>query len=306
MCVCVISYWTQLAGGHGVSDLALSPSQTGGIFVTHLRRAVGIRAENSFYAASVPLWNNSTQQRQLEPFPFLLPHVIFADLYTKSPHLFDPLNMDPEDLPPNWWSHSVFLSHGERAVPVSLYSDGVPHTKTDTFYAWYFKISSDPTRHLICTVRKLDVCQCGCRGTCTFGAIQRVLTWSMNALASGNWPTADHMGCDIEYPMLGPLAKGYVGGLAEYRGDLLEMITAFGLKRWDSVDNPCFYCGCSRDTIFDFPESVATCCWADRDSVAFDIMVRRCLKKYLYQARLCGRSFSILWYLINLFQVLVC
>ncbi len=213
--VCVIAYWAQVAGAHGLSDLALSPNQTGGNFATHLKRAVGIRAESIFYIASVPLWSNTKQERELESFPFLLPHVVFSNMYKKSPHLFDPLNLDPSELPPHWWSHSVLLSHGERAVPVTLYSDGVPHTKNDSFYAWYFQIGSDPTRHLLCSVRKLDLCQCGCRGMCTFGAIQRVLAWSMNAVACGNFPTANHIGEGIEYPELGPLAGGYVGGLIE-------------------------------------------------------------------------------------------
>ena len=277
--VCTLSWHAQRAGAHGVEDISLSPLQTGGNFQSHLEQAVGLRSADSFYLASIPMWNHQDQQRSLEPFPFVLPHIIFRNCYIREPLLFDQLNLDHCDVPPSWWDHPVFKSHGGDAFPVALYSDGVPHSKSDGFVCWYFSLVNSKQRHLVCTLRKSDVCRCGCKGNCSFGSIQRVIAWSMNQLASGQMPSRDHLGNLIPNATLGEIADGKVGGLVEYRGDLLEMTSAFGFTNWSNVLNPCFLCGANRGNMFDYPSDVASCIWPERDAAAYDIMIERSLKK---------------------------
>ena len=172
----------------------------------------------------------------------------------------------------------MFGAHGDKAIPVSLYSDGVPHSKTDSFDAYYLKFLHSSERHMICCVRRIDLCRCGCNGMCTFGSIGRVISWSLNALATGHWPTTDHLGVPIASPA-GLLADGCVGGLVEYRADLLEFVTAFGFKSWANKINPCFLCGSSKEDLFMFPNSVGECKWPLRGENAFPIMKSRPIKR---------------------------
>ncbi len=152
--VCAMAWHAERGGCHGVADLALDPCSTGGNFYTHLTRAVGLKSMECFYSAKIPLWNCDNQSRELTEFPFHLPHVIFHDLFVRRPLLFDPINIDFTEMPPCYSDHAVVMLHGAKAMPCSLYSDGVPHTKNDSFYCWYFKLLHDEERHLVCTVRK--------------------------------------------------------------------------------------------------------------------------------------------------------
>ncbi len=282
--VCTMSFHAMRGGCHGVADLALSPDQSGGNYYKHLEKALNLKTEACFYNARIPLWDVATQSRIRETFPMHLPHVIFSELFEKSPELYDPINYDFSELPPIWTQHPLFIAHGDSAIPVSLYSDGVPHSKTDSFYTYYFRLLNSRERHLICTVRRVDLCKCGCRGNCTFGAIGRIISWSFNQLASGQWPCTDHLGQPVE-GRRGLLANGYVGALAEYRADLLEFTTALGFTQWNNILNPCFLCGAHRDDLFTFPSEMSSCSWAPRDAEAYRIMVERSTKKIRIPSR---------------------
>eukprot|EP00969_Alexandrium_andersonii_P282409 12485172-Alexandrium_andersonii.AAC.1 len=74
------------------------------------------------------------------------------------------------DLPPLYHRHTLVQSKGHFACPVGYFSDAVPHTKKDSFYAFFWSNMFSGTRYLICPLRKSDLCRCGCRGLCTFGA----------------------------------------------------------------------------------------------------------------------------------------
>eukprot|EP00959_Pyramimonas_sp_CCMP1952_P072204 1507955-Pyramimonas_sp.AAC.1 len=79
-------------------------------------------------------------------------------------------------------------------------------------------------RYLICSIRKSDVCRCGCKGFCSIGNIQRTIAWSFNCLADGIYPALDHTGRpfhdDPRATQRGlDLAEGWRGALTEFRAD---------------------------------------------------------------------------------------
>ncbi len=286
--VCGMAYWSTKAGAHGVEDLVKDPAlEHGGAFMEKVLGAVNARSKSSFYSYRVPLWDHHTQTRTTRlQFPFHLPHDIFADLRSSHPELFEKITekTDLSDLPPTWAHHDVYLEMGNKAVPVSFYSDAVPHTKSDSFICYYFGVLGEKKRHLICSVRKNDCCKCGCRGECTTGCISRIIAWSYNVLSTGLYPSSDHLGDpfgdEVRFNMRGfELAGGYVGGLTEYRADLLEFIGNLGFKRWMDTVNPCLLCGCPKHALFDFPSSFSDYSWVDRDPEAYQIMCMRSIQK---------------------------
>eukprot|EP00969_Alexandrium_andersonii_P151293 6689665-Alexandrium_andersonii.AAC.1 len=119
-------------------------------------------------------------------FPMNAPHEHFAALYDANPTAFDyDLDESAGNLPPTFWKHPVYQAKKQQAYPVGYFSDAVPHTKKDSFIVFYWScLLGDTKRHMICSVRKADLCKCGCKGFCTLGAILRMIAWSFNALAS--------------------------------------------------------------------------------------------------------------------------
>ena len=193
-----------------------------------------------------------------------------------------PHQIDENDLPSTYANHPVTLEHGQQSFPIGYFSDGVPHTKTDSFIAHYWSNPVTSRRYLICAVRKKDLCQCGCKGWCTFTGILRVIVWSMNALACGRHPEFDHNGDpfkdDLRWANRGfQIAQGTCGALCEYRGDLLEMVSLLGFKRWQTPTTPCMCCRTTRDDMFNYPVTMDRCSWAPRDQADYNRSVTECM-----------------------------
>lgn len=131
---------------------------------------------------------------------------------------------------------------------------------------------------MICVIRKVDLCQCGCRGQCTFDAIMKVIAWSMNVLATGRFPRRRHDG-GVWGRATGEFAQGIVGAVMEYRADLLELVSALGFKQWSHNVKPCWCCNATKDNWFNFPLNVATSAWTRTTSAEYDRYVRSCLTR---------------------------
>lgn len=123
-----------------------------------------------------------------------LPHESFARAVAKEPDSFSVRKFDPSMYPPRYREHAVVKAKGDLAVPVGYFSDGVPHTKKDSFIAHYWSNTLTGQRYMICSIRKSDLCRCGCKGFCTIGRLQRIIAWSFNVLADGRYPRFDYNG----------------------------------------------------------------------------------------------------------------
>ena len=264
------------AGAANVADLACSPSQSEQHAADHVRRAIAVRAKSTFYIAQVPMKSDEEPgvQRLLCEFPMNLPHADFARQYNKAPDQFKIALHGDIRVPPSYSRHPVALAKADMACPVGLFSDGVPHTKKDSFIAWYWSNLLTGKRTLICALRKKDLCDCSCRGLCTIGAIQRIIAWSFDLLAEGVHPACRHdqtpFSDDRQASCAGhALAGGYCGVLVEMCADLLEFWQACGFKNWRSSTHPCFCCMCDRDQLWEFPPSVAASEWPLRDEEVY-------------------------------------
>ena len=134
--VCTLSWHATAAGGKGVADMALKPTLTHQ--AEHLRRVMNVRAKETFYVASIPMWCHTEELRKFTDFPFDLPHEAFARMHAQDPTCFDVLPHMHDDLPPSFWAHQVFEAKGDMAHPLGYFSDAVPHTKKDSFFAYYW------------------------------------------------------------------------------------------------------------------------------------------------------------------------
>ena len=283
--VATIAWWACRAGAHRVADLAYPPS--GRHQAEHIRCALGAKGIDSFYVLKLPMWNKVAEQRELMDFPMHLPHEAFAAAYTLDPTRFAMGAVDPEQLPPSYWKHPLV---DYNPVPLGFFSDAVPHSHKDSFIAYYWSELISGKRHLICSLRKSDMCTCGCKGLCTLGEIQRAIAWSFNVLATGEYPATGHdqmpFANEIRANQRGfQLAGGARGALCEMRADLLELVTACGFKNWANVANPCFCCHSRRDDLFAFPPSYEVSTWQPRDAKNYNEQVQRCLVELVVNRR---------------------
>ena len=257
----------------------------------HLRHRLLTDSRQKRYYAGIPMWDKVSNKRKKMWLPFLLPFVLFASMVSENPDMWSAAMVDCEMLPPQYFKHPVRKAWGNLACPVSLYSDGVPHTKEDSVVAFYWTNLLKPTRHLICLIRKSDMCRCACKGQCTMDAVLRVITWSFNVLASSLWPTERHDGKPANWhPKVGkhgPENSGWGigslvpdgsmagarGALCEYRCDMLEMIVAFGFKMWTHISKPCLFCDCLLKSMFKFPANVATSVYTRTTAPEFNRLV---------------------------------
>jgi hypothetical protein len=131
--LCDIAWHADRAGASNVSDLAVNPSSVHQ--AEHLRNVLNTTSPSDFYFADVPMWNHTTQHRELRKYPMSLPHERFAVECQN----FDVCSYQRSDFPPRYWHHPVTLAKGHaKTVPIGYFSDGVPHTKKDSFLAFYW------------------------------------------------------------------------------------------------------------------------------------------------------------------------
>eukprot|EP00959_Pyramimonas_sp_CCMP1952_P067548 1410007-Pyramimonas_sp.AAC.1 len=71
-----------------------------------------------------------------------------------------------------------------------MYVDGVQFSRTDSVIGFFcFNIASG-IRHLCATLRKSELCSCGCRGWCSVFPILAMLRWSILATLRGEFPSS--------------------------------------------------------------------------------------------------------------------
>ena len=106
---------------------------------------------------------------------------------------------------------------------LGLFADAAPYSKSDSIFSWYMNIVPYVRRYLVCTLQKRELCTCGCRGFCTFGAIDRVIAQSLTRLALGN------AGLEVRAVLM------------EFRADWAQINMTFGTNNW-SKDRMCWKC----------------------------------------------------------------
>ena len=280
--VCTAAYLSSGAGAVGVADLGVDPLAKGGNAARKITRALGWNPDR-LYWSKIPMWDKKSHKRVFLDFPMHPVHESFSSHCQRAPDdfRFEALP-EGQNLADVYYGHPVTLAHGDKSFPIGFFSDALPHTKKDSVYCYYWSNIVTGKRHIICVLRKKDLCQCSCRGQCTFGAVQRLLVWTFNAVANGTWPEHRHNGeefSDWRAREKGDLAEGLRGALCQVRADLLEFVTSLGFKNWANVSRPCFVCDVTKDKMFDFPDSHDDCTWATVDGATYDRAVQASVKR---------------------------
>ena len=198
---CLLAWWASRVGGSGlVASLACHPTTQSGHFSRHFDRVTGLaalQAEAPKYHLELPGHRRCDASRSLELVPVLPPHeAISAEVnHDGVEHMQQLLAQAIADnkLPPAYFENDIVKENPAGTVlPIVLYVDAVPFSRTDSAIGFFIYNLLTGQRCLSSVLRKTELCQCGCRGWCTFYIVFSMLHWSFRALRKGEQPTSRH------------------------------------------------------------------------------------------------------------------
>ena len=203
----------------------------------------------------------------------LLPHEVFASLYSQSPALFEYLMSGGSNNLIDWWrnaqlcdsawcsSHPGVANQPDPAkrIPLGIHGDdaGMAGLESVLAITWESvsgaQASTLDTRIAFTMAKTREVID-----VVAMDEIYGVLAWSFEALTSGRFPSADHTGKlfsmthhpDRYAKRGGFLAAGIVGCWSEMSGDLKFLKEAYRFKEhYNNHMHICHLCGVVKDTL---------------------------------------------------------
>eukprot|EP00973_Karenia_brevis_P087299 12103616-Karenia_brevis.AAC.1 len=121
-------------------------------------------------------------------------------------------------------------------IPTAIYLDKTPFTNNDSIMGVILVNLLDGSQTLLASLRKSELCCCGCKGWCTMHGVWQLLEWCYNAGKIGKHPSKRHDGSDF-----GPndvIRAGKSGTACDFfilqflQGDWAEVVSSIGLPSW--------------------------------------------------------------------------
>ena len=250
---CILSFWAEKAGAGGfVSKLAMHPEHQSGKYSRKFDEAVGSGLGNcQFYNVRLGRRHRHDASRRFDLVPTIPPHEALAEELRSSQEAGAELARAKAEgeLPPRYLNHPAVLGApaGVDVHPICLYLDAVPYHRMDSALGvWvYFMLTGQ--RHLVCVLRRSELCACGCRGWCSMFPVFDMLGWSFAAMLRGEHPNARH---DVQPWREEDAGRAsYAGEELGFRavcvlvkGDWHEFCHTIGVPSWRDNHAPCPLC----------------------------------------------------------------
>lgn len=255
----VLCYWATRAGIQHVSEYSIGPGKPSGHYQRHLDRTLGFEhAKKHSYNLRMPGQLRGEASRTKICVPSKPPHEAAQEYLEQNPEAWVKLTeaIDQNELPPTYFNNPIVQSSDEAVMPWGLYMDSVPYSLVDSVLGcWLINIITG-ARIMLCLIRKRLVCQCGCRGWCTYYGLLSWLHWSFESMSSGLWPSTRHDGQpwdDHDTDRRNHANKPFKqrGMLLRIKGDWEEFCMRLGFPSWQSGTRPCFCCAASGPDLYD-------------------------------------------------------
>ena len=181
-------YHFAVKGGlRGPAELAaMPPNRSTGSYQKRLDKVLGFDAATAEqYRLGVPGHSKYDLSRTVNNLCTIPAHEALFDEMGSDELAELEANFKPGEWPAVYREHPVTLegaATNDFVIPVAMFCDGVPYTKTDSVIGWWCCNLLTGRRHLITLLRKRNQCRCGCRGWCSFYAIFTYLLWQFQAL----------------------------------------------------------------------------------------------------------------------------
>jgi hypothetical protein len=252
-------------GARGVERLAQVQSHPSNAARDVMRACLKGCTFPSLYYAAVRVRDPSTQEVRRAMIPFLLPHETIPAI----------LAQQDEQQKRKWREHptrqmevdqwcATYQQASEHTYPIGLHGDGVPFKAKmqDSIeeYSWSFICDPSSPRNLFCALPKSWVC-----GRDTHEDVLRVFSESMQALATGQYPTSrldkqlwQRPSDNARAKLVGPL--GCSACLLELRGDWAFYSQVLGFPNW-AAHRICWRCVASKEGATSYLDTGPTAQW---------------------------------------------
>ena len=249
---CVVLYWCGRCGLAALAQFGKPPGAESHHYQRHLESKLGVvfNDRGRFYNLNVPGKLKQTGGRHVNDMTM---SAVWEEIDTD-------MRADPssrmrveeylnDDLaPPSHPTHPVVLRHAPYLVALyDLFIDGVPYSLTDSVIGIWIIIAHTGKRHLVGAIRKKLICDCGCRGWCSFFPVFSFLHFVTGILANGIRPFCRHdelpWGPDEAIiASRGGEALLFPWAMGRIKGDWAEYAGTFGFPNWRDALRPCFCC----------------------------------------------------------------
>ena len=264
--VCTIGYYAKLAGiGGATAAFAYNLNAASeGHYNRHFKAVLKLDEEVAgAYKLRVPGHDKHSTDRIQHVVPVLPAHESLSEELAETPGLSMRLRRACVD---KEWSAAYFQNPVVTSAPpntdvwpLALYLDAVPITKRDAVIGWWVYNLATEKRHLIVTLRKSQLCQCGCQGWCSLHNTWSFLAWTFGALAEGKWPNRRHDNSDFLPDEAWRAVRSgndmMRGVLIHLKGDWAEIVHSWGFVMWSHISNPCFCCWSRKETLYQVGET---------------------------------------------------
>ena len=285
---CVLAHLATTAGACGpCKNLALPRGRQSGSYSRKFDRVIGKPDAIDPFEIRLPASLRDSDERVISKHPMLLPHEILAERYSLHGAVME-RNLAEMAFPPTYASHPVVAeappARGSASVfPFGVYVDAVAFARDESSIGfWLFDFMTEE-RWLLTAVRRDDLCNCSCKGWCSFYVIFATIAWSLEAMKSGFYPQRGPE--DAEFDPVTDAARAAMGGeplgcrgcVIAIRADWAELAHTFGLPTWGDGANPCPFCKCDSTNIYNWQgASLLRLPWGRKCSADFEEATRQC------------------------------
>ena len=276
--LCTICHLASEAGIKGPAvDFAMKPGLQPGRYQRHLDRMLGLSNQPSScgYQLDVPVQGKFETGRS-SMITWVRPaHELLEEEFVQNPSAWEQVisyNTNPAR-PPAFTRHPIVLglARPTRAVPLAVFIDGVPYHSRRVGHdsvvgCWVVNLATS-ARRLVASLRKADLCCCGCKHWCSMAAMWFFVRWCLESCGTGLWPSRRHDLAEWRASDNNRSAKAgqplsFVGVLLYLKCDLGELAPSLGIPAWRDEKAPCLSCPADHRNMYDFTRlSLVECAW---------------------------------------------
>ena len=253
---CILAFYACKAGVATSDDLrrlGLDPTHQSGAYSRRFDDICGHPQEEGYFYVDTPINARNEGLRIKQALPTVPPHEHLVAHWLSNRETLQAA-MREKAMPRVYYKHPVVSSAPQGAFvwPIALYLDGVRFTREDTVVGLWIVCLLTGKRFLSCILRKIDMCNCGCRGWCSLRPLLLLISWSLVALARGEYlPTGpDGSVLPEDRRAFSGDSLGFFAACLFIKGDWMEFAATLGFPTWSSVSHPCMLCDCSLETAY--------------------------------------------------------
>ena len=255
--VCELCWWIGKSFDEPLSgplrDVAKQPGAQSGKYSLHFDQVVyGSRpTDQSWYYVDTPVFLRCNGERVVRSIASLPPHEASSDCIHKHGGDIIPRFVSARDslsLPQCYYTHPcVVQSPGELVFMYAIYLDAVDFTRLDSEVGFWLVDLFTGERWCLVVLRTSELCNCGCKGNCTFHPFWCMFLWSFRALKRGVSPVQRHDNTKFADADPRLASAGHKlhskGACLVLKSDWMEWVK-MGFRSWSHSTHPCAICLC--------------------------------------------------------------